>query len=366
MPAPVEQILASTTERFAIRLEPVISAFHSLVMLAKADHYSGLGDWIVRTAATMSPAERERHRLVMDAFFYAVAPRRSWPAFVAYVDHLAQEPAVALRDRALNHYCSLPRLDGRDEPPPAPAEILRSRESYLAFLEQRFETDKIDLGLESQAYGLLTDPAAMQTLVVSHLRHMWTAYLAGEWAAIRPMLQDAVEAFRALDYDPDDRAAIFETITNRSLDEIGWAEKILAAEQLIFIPSAHIGPYVGMMPLEGGLAMLFGARLPEGVSSGAPDLSRAEILVRLNALADDTRLRILRLVSTTGELRSQDIMERLELSQSAASRHLSQLTASGYLMARRCEGAKCYRLSADRIEDTLQAVRAYLGSGGAV
>ena len=82
--------------------------------------------------------------------------------------------------------------------------------------------------------------------------------------------------------------------------------------------------------------------------------------MRLSALADDTRLHILKLVSEKGEQRSQDIMEHLELSQSASSRHLKQLSATGYLIERRCNGAKCYELNAERIEDTLQALGNYL------
>jgi DNA-binding transcriptional ArsR family regulator len=363
MPTPAESILASPTETIAIRLEPAISAFHSLVLLAKADHYSGLGDWVTRTAAAMSAAERERHRLVMDAFFYAVVPARSWPSFPAYLDQLAAAPAVELRDRVLERYCDMP-LQSDTETLLAPADILRTRENYLTFLRQRFDDERIDIDLESKAYELLTAPGELKEMVVSHLRHMWEIYLAEEWAAIRPMLQDAVNAFRRLQYNFGDRAATFEAITSRSLSEIGWQEKIEAAERLVFIPSAHVGPYVGIMPLERGLGLLFGARLPEGATGAAPDLSLAEILVRLNALADETRLRILRLVGSAGELRSQEIMDELALSQSATSRHLSQLAATGYLVTRRCEGAKCYRLNTDRIEATLDAVHAFLRPDG--
>lgn len=82
--------------------------------------------------------------------------------------------------------------------------------------------------------------------------------------------------------------------------------------------------------------------------------------MRLNALTDDTRLQILRQIAESGELRSQEIIDVLELSQSAASRHLTQLTAAGFLKERRCEGAKCYSLNDERLSDTLQAVANYL------
>ena len=98
----------------------------------------------------------------------------------------------------------------------------------------------------------------------------------------------------------------------------------------------------------------------EGATVDAPDLSRNEIVVRLNALADDTRLRILRYIADNGEQRSQDIINELNLSQSAASRHLKQLSATGYLTEHRCEGAKCYSLGEERLRDTFQAVLAFL------
>jgi DNA-binding transcriptional ArsR family regulator len=115
-----------------------------------------------------------------------------------------------------------------------------------------------------------------------------------------------------------------------------------------------------MFPRGDAIRIVFGARLPEGADLHAPDLSRAEILVRLSALADDNRLSILKLVADEGELRSQDIINRLDLSQSAASRHLTQLSATGYLIERRCNGAKCYNINTDRLENTLRAVSTFL------
>jgi DNA-binding transcriptional ArsR family regulator len=106
--------------------------------------------------------------------------------------------------------------------------------------------------------------------------------------------------------------------------------------------------------------VIFGARIPEGVQFDAPDLSCAEIVVRLSALADDTRLRLLRLVTEEGELRSQEIMSRMGLSQSAASRQLKQLSATGFLNERRCEGAKCYNLNPERVKDTCNALSGFL------
>jgi ArsR family transcriptional regulator len=89
-------------------------------------------------------------------------------------------------------------------------------------------------------------------------------------------------------------------------------------------------------------------------------LDRAEIVARLSALADDTRLNILQLIAENGHMRAQEIMESINLSQPSISRYLTQLTATGYLQERRENGAKVYALNKDRIEKTLKALHAFL------
>jgi DNA-binding transcriptional ArsR family regulator len=189
---------------------------------------------------------------------------------------------------------------------------------------------------------------------------MWDKYLAPEWNRVEPMLRDAVNAFRQVDFSQMERLEAVEFVIGQKPSHKSWERRLLETEQLVFVPSTHVGPYLGMFPRGDAIRIVFGARLPEGVDLHAPDLSRAEILVRLSALADDNRLSILKIIADNGEMRSQDIIKELDLSQSAASRHLTQLSATGYLVERRCNGAKCYSLNTDRLENTLRAVSAFL------
>jgi ArsR family transcriptional regulator len=106
----------------------------------------------------------------------------------------------------------------------------------------------------------------------------------------------------------------------------------------------------------------FGAHLPEGSDVQVPELDRAEIVSKLSALADETRLQILQMVAKNGEMRSNEVMDALKLSQPSISRYLGQLTANGYLQERRVNGAKAYSLNRDRIEKTLKAISAFFGS----
>jgi DNA-binding transcriptional ArsR family regulator len=156
------------------------------------------------------------------------------------------------------------------------------------------------------------------------------------------------------------REEITKYITGSEVEPEFWEKVPEENWQLVFVPSAHTGPYLGKFHYKNVQGLVFGARLPADTEIHAPDLSRNEITIRLSALADDVRLRILKLIAEEGELRSQEIMERLDISQSAASRHLKQLSATGYLNERRCSGAKCYSLNPERIQDTLRAVSAFL------
>jgi DNA-binding transcriptional ArsR family regulator len=351
-----------------VALEPARNAFHSLSLLAKAEELSGLSDWVIRTANALTPRERKRHKLVFYGLYFAMVPEQSWSSFPDHVDHLATRNPTALRDRILAIYARHPLLTNGenqvwyDKPRPIELEaILKDVDSYLDFLRERYEMDQSEAELEAQAYSYLADPPAMQDLIVSHLRKMWDEYLAPEWERVEPMLQDAVKAFQQVDFSNMSKLEAAQLITGQELDREKWERKFELAKKVVFVPSAHLGPYLGKLwPPGHTLWMLFGARLPEGIQFQAPDLSRAEIVVRLSALADDNRLRILKLISEQGELSSQEIMTSLGLSQSAASRHLQQLSATGYLSERRRNSAKCYRLNPERIEDTLQAISGFL------
>jgi DNA-binding transcriptional ArsR family regulator len=361
-------IVTPTTTLTDVALEPAHNVLHSLMLLAQSEYTSGFGEWVVRTAAALSAAERETLPLVTIGLHYAIVPEGSWPSFPAYVDHLAAMEPLALRDKLLDTYSRFPCLSGEGfqgmsaQPQPIDVEaVLADVDDYLAFLRMRFDPDHMDDALETKAYTYVVDPPAMQALIVSFLRTMWDKYLAPEWQRVEPMLQDAVRAFQQVDLASMHLPAAIEYVTGRDFEENKWTCILEHATRVTFVPSAHVGPYVGRYGVGCERAwILFGARLPQGVQINAPDLSRNEILVRLNALADDNRLHILKYISEQGERCSSEIMDKLGLSQSTVSRHLNQLAAAGYLSARRVDGAKCYQLHSERIEETLQAISAYL------
>ncbi len=352
----------STPAELTVAVEPAVNMLSTLMLIDKVGSYSGLGDWVNRAAARLTPEQLHRNRLVLEGLYFAVQPERRWPSFEAYLADLESSRPADLRDRLLGQ---IVRPHVPTNPTRAqlaqPAGLLADVDAYLAFLRTYF--CDIDEAIERAAHALLNDPPAMQRLIVGHLRELWQGGLAAEWEHVAPMLSESASAFQRIGLAGKSGIEAMRLITGQEPDE-KWERLIAEARQIIFVPSAHIGPYLRKSLSGQTLWVVFGARLPDGAPAAASALSRSDLLVRLGALTDDTRLRILALLSQHGELCAQDIMTLLDLTQSATSRHLRQLSATGYITERRREIAKCYALNRERIGDTFGALERFLAQPG--
>jgi DNA-binding transcriptional ArsR family regulator len=354
MPLETDYLLPLPKANISVALEPVPNILYSFYILTPEEELSGIGEWVARTAAALPPERLHINRLVFNGMYFALQPEQRWLNFPDYLDDLAALPAETLPERLIKNYLAHTQVAG---PAPTMTEVLASADAYLAFLRERFPPEAIDVAIETETYHLVLEPRRMQGLIVSHLREMWRIF-APEWERVKPMLQESVHAFQQLDLGRMNVLEAARLITGRDLSG-KWEKLIAESEQVIFVPSAHIGPYLFKFLNSKMLWILFGARLPAGARSGSA-LNRSELLVRLGALNDDIRLQILWLLSQNEELCAQDIMNRLDLSQSAASRHLRQLSATGYLTERRRSGEKCYAVNHDRIQETFGALEQFL------
>jgi DNA-binding transcriptional ArsR family regulator len=358
-------ILAPQTTRIAFRLDPVRSALTSLHALRNVDELSGLGEWVVNTAASLSPEQRHTMWLIfsMAPLLYSVIPSENeFPNFPTFIDYLAQQDAVDLRNRILNEwvgFCAkFPEKFPADMPTPSRDELLKSLETYRTYMKV-LEGHEFDEAFLAETYDLWNAPAEFQAKMVSLMHDMWDNYLAAEWNRVRPMLEESIAAFQKVDFSNMAIQDIVRYVLGR--DPRNGGDKLVDATDVIFIPSAHIGPYAFVFGQDKIVRFVYAARLPRNAQYTASSmLTRAELLTRLNALADDARLRILELLTKNEEMCAQDIIERLNLSQSSVSRHLSQLSATGYITERRREVAKCYSLNTDRVVDTLRALTNFL------
>jgi DNA-binding transcriptional ArsR family regulator len=346
-------LLAPGRVRVEFALDPVYNNLASLYMVALVEGCAGFDEWVERTAAGLTGEQRRTHRLLFDVLYSAFEPDEEWPGFPAYLARLAEQDPLGMRNRFLRHM--FPEAgEGY-----AARERLIELERFVSEIDRSEFDQEVERELLVEAHTLLGEPEVMRERIAGHLRMMWEAGLAAEWERNRAGLEEVVAFLQGHSYAGQNGYEAIRAVTGRDVQ--GCWERVLApAERLIFIPSAHIGPYLMHYAYGPVVRVLFGPRLPEGVERGPAELSRADLLVQLRALADETRLRILELTREEGEVCAQEVIERLGLSKSSASRHLSQLSATGYLLERQGSGkSKCYRINAERFGETVGALEGY-------
>ena len=346
-----------------VMVQPALNAFGSMLLISKDEDNPGIHEWVSKTRTQMTNEELFRHKLVIIGFHYSILPQSAGITFEEYIADLDATPPSVLRERLLDAYskmCLTKESVIEKDKPVDWDEVLSSAKNYVDFLRSRFGEELTDEEMETRAHQYVIDPAALKQLVTGHIRWFWKNHLQPEWNRVRPMLEESARAFNKIDYSDMTRLEIVNFVTGKEYNETKWGDELEKAKELVFIPNTHIGPYIRLNKIQDSFYIYFGAHLPEGSDIQVPELDRAEIVSRLSALADDTRLHILQMIAEQGEMRSQEIMEATNLSQPSVSRYLSQLTATGYLQERRESGAKVYILNKDRIEKTLKAVNAFL------
>ena len=351
------------TETSLVMVEPAMNGFGTMLLISKAEDDPGIHEWVTKTRAAMSVEERARHHLVTIGFHYSILPRVPGATFEAYIASLESTPPSAFRQKLLDAYSKICLTkEAQKEMGEAVDwdDILSSASNYVSFLKYRFGEEHVDEEMETRAYEYVSDPAALKQLITGHIRWFWKNHLQAEWNRVRPMLEETARAFNEIDVSNMTRLELVQFVTGKEYTDTKWGDELHNTKELIFIPSAHFGPYIRADKVPDNFYITFGAHLPEGSEVHIPELDRAEIVARLSALADDTRLNILQMIAENGQMRSQEIMETINLSQPSISRYLTQLTATGYLQERRENGAKVYILNQDRIEKTLKAVHAFL------
>jgi len=364
-------ILAPQTVTAEIGLEPVINFLNNAAGIAFHDMNYGVDEWVGQTALSLPPEVLHRSRVIFGGLpgLIPIICRVRFDSIPEYLDWLASLDPVQLRDESIEHFrteaANMAKEAGlRLEIPPAD-QLLADVNASLNLMEELYKAKKIqDTHVEFpelviEGHMLLNDPSVLQHQLVDLLRYLWDHVLAADWEHHLPILQESVDAFRQVDLRGMTGFEAIRAVTGRDMRGI-MVDELDNIDHLIFVPGAHLGPYLAHYVDGRKMWIVFPARVPEGVKPRSPEITRSELFVRVSALADDTRLRILELLTKHDELCAQDIITMLDLSQSAASRHLRQLSATGYLTERRLDGNKCYRLNPERIEGTLSALSNFL------
>ncbi len=349
---PLPRTVAATVAQ-----EPVYNALNSLALLNDVDRLPAVSAWVKQTAAGLSPRQARVNQLIFEALPDAVNPDRV-EDFGAFLASLAAQPPRHFRDQVLVRFCCrVPPAPPLDEPPaaPAPEQLLVDRQAYLAWTRRLSPGIPLDETLHAEAHALLGDPAVLHDLVVSHLRTLWGSALAAEWSRSFTAPSRAVSG---LQHRLKTESAVADNFRLFAERELGAYPALDASgvDQIIFVPTPHPGRHV-VPRLDGAtLRIFFDASRNFATLARTSPIEKPELVLRLAALADETRLRILAMFADRDELSAQEIMAELDLSQSSVSRQLKQLFA--YLVENRAGGAnKLYRLSPAQIDLTFDALK---------
>ncbi|MGE5590315.1 MAG: ArsR/SmtB family transcription factor [Bacillota bacterium] len=199
------------------------------------------------------------------------------------------------------------------------------------------------------------------------LRQYWEAASPEVAAQAGPLLESAQREAAALErMDPvaficrfSDRVSVAGDGESLVLNwGKGMQVPLADLDRILFVPSAFC-PRRLMFYRVGRTQIFFYD--PRRDEPAAPDEAPESLILGFSALADATRLKLLRLI-TREDLPAQEMAQRLGLNESTVSRHLRVLVEAGLVGRDRQEGKFVfYGLQPERINRLAAGLKAYLG-----
>lgn len=107
-----------------------------------------------------------------------------------------------------------------------------------------------------------------------------------------PRLGFSVAAFGSVELPLGGVSERLEFIAGSDFIHDEWVQIASKAEEVVGVPSVHIGPYMILFEFDGRRASIVGrARVPDGASVHSSALDHSDLLMRLDAISDSTRMR---------------------------------------------------------------------------
>jgi DNA-binding transcriptional ArsR family regulator len=343
-----------------LKVEYAVSLPHSLLgtagLMCAAPRFEGLGEWL-REARAQLPAELRDELCLLITF-----PGRFQRFTAELAAHLPADASSMDFGRLLAHLQAIPAIHYQRialralargaSPPLAPAELVDLMDrpgewaAYLASIESEIEPEMVT--------ALVQDGETLKRRLITALSRFWSQLYAQEFEATRPLMERSVAHHQAQAYTIGFRD-VFSLITGRLVPE-GIAELLPTVTQVTFVPSCYVGPYVAYVHYADRLILFYNCR---SMSASPAVVDSAALYPPLKALADETRLQILALLYGQ-ELYAQEIVDRLDISQPAVSRHLNLMAAAGVLRIRRDGNAKYYAIDGETLTRVADALRAFV------
>jgi DNA-binding transcriptional ArsR family regulator len=353
---------ARPEEHVALAVSPLLECVLSLHVLLGPKHHALHHEW-VRRMRSLDPAVRREIETL--GFVY----RRQIPDMLVP----SAEDAPESFEQELERFRGLPPellLAGLGRPlydhGGEGAGVLREPGVRATMLERA--TADGGEPVRAAAALLLARPAEFAERVAGMLERYWQEAFAVEWGRIEPLLaQSILEAGRLLA-----AAGIWPVLgrlpahcrvdTERRELQIDLPHEhtveVSDENPLVLSPSVFVWPHLRInCDPPWPLAIVYAA--PALAREAEPRIPPAELLRILRALADDTRLRVLRLIAERPRT-TQELEPLVGLSRAGLSKSLQRLAEAGLVVPRRNGYYVVYTLAPERLDALAAALGRFL------
>lgn len=345
------------------------SLIHTLMtnvgLLHVGHRLEGLSDWLRHARGSLSVDTAEALRFAsmfnllatgVQGYLVESVPLESDANtdFDALWQHLTTMDTKNLQKVALESMRqSLIRLDLLAEDADIPSEDAL-RHTLIADAYQKASQNQwdppVDIPMDPFEFAaMLDDASALHEGLLKSLWHLWHDVYQ-ERAAEDQQQHAAAIRYHQQQVYVDDLQTVFRDVTGRRAPEWFTDGRV---KQINFIPASHVGALVVFSILKDKAWIGFNANLIP--ADRGKVLYSAELYPALRALADETRLKIVALL-TEGEFNVGDIADALALTQSTASRHLSLLAKTELLNTRREGTMRYYTLNPSTLKDISERI----------
>ena len=346
----------------------------TMCLLAASLRCEGSDPWIESTCSALDDDLRDHlflsflplgAPLIFRGLLRAPQEIPDYPALIGWLTGLPQEMVQQVSTDAIVRLEQ--RAMGAGEPP-LDLPNLRDRHALAAYLGARrtFWSDRRPLTDPEvdRLVRLLGDSVELKARLVFSVARFWESHFKDVYVESARKVERFAGRDRMLSRDRDFpefyRAVTGHTLASEEVD------KHPQLRDALFVPSCFGGPMVNYVPLDvtqDAIALVYNCwHERDGDPASGPSLR--EMFPPLRALADETRLEILAILDGR-ELYAQEIVDRLGISQPAASRHLNLLVASDVLFERRDGGRRFYTVNTQALGTLSRNLTAFRSMGEA-
>ncbi len=352
---------SAAVERLAFAYSPVLEAILSLHVLVEPKHHPIQHHW-VRQMQRLSPAlkrEIAAFSFVYRSYFPAFLFPAATGTFATFESELTRLRTLApqILSFEFTETFSCGRL---------PYDLARTDDTEARdfILGQAAQLEPESLNLVRLAFE---EPLTLLDRFLSLLFAYWEAAFEAEWRRVEELLASNIaEAGTHIATHGlyGFLQSLWPEIRTDQAAQRFWLERphdhevvIGPDEQFVLVPSVYVWPHVRVnCDQPWAPALVF--PIAHLMRTAHPPLPPNDMLRVLRALADETRLRALRLIAEQPRS-TQELAPLVGLSEAALSKHLRLLAEAGVLETQRTGYYVLYRLVPEQISAVMESVQSY-------